>query len=254
MLPENQLENELFGQMYGGSTGTVSDKPGRLKAADGGTVFLEEISNMAAAVQAKFLRFVEEQTFECVGGEQAIRLHLRIIVASSRDLAAEVAAHRFREDLYYRLSVITLQVPALHERTGDILRLATQMLSVAAARYNRPELRFSPDASFALVHHRWPGNLRELRNVVERAAVLCPGEVISAECLPDVLHRSQSQSLAAVLTSARLDDVEREHIIRVMAASRTLEDAANRLGINLSTLWRRRKRYGLDSIAIASKQ
>ncbi len=149
-LSEHLLESELFGHVRGAFTGAVKDKPGRLEAADGGTVFLDEIADLSPSLQTKFLRFVQEQCFERVGGDHTIRVDIRIIAASNRDLAAEVAARRFREDLFYRLNVIALRVPALRERTEDLLPLAERLLAAAAARNRRPELCFSVEAAAAI--------------------------------------------------------------------------------------------------------
>jgi len=244
---EQLLESELFGHMSGAFNGALRDKPGRLEAANGGTIFLDEISDLSTSLQTKLLHFLKEQNFERMGSESAITVDARIIAASNHDLVAEVASHRFREDLYYRLGVITLQVPALRQRPADILPLAMRMLAGATVHNRRPSLRLSPEASAALMRYLWPGNIRELRNVVERAVVLCAGDVVTPEYLPEVLGGRPSQSPDSATPRASLDDVEREHIIRVMADSPTLEIAASKLGINVSTLWRRRKRYHLDS-------
>jgi NtrC-family two-component system response regulator AlgB len=250
---EHLLESELFGHARGAFNGALRDKPGRLEAAHGGSIFLDEISDLTAALQTKLLHFIKEQSFERMGSENAISVDARIIAASNHDLVAEVANHRFREDLYYRLGVITLQVPALRQRPADILPLAMRMLAGATVHNRRPGLRLSPEASAALMHYRWPGNIRELRNVIERAVVLCSSDVITPEYLPEVLGSHHSESHESNPPSASLDDVEREHIIRVMAESPTLEVAASKLGINVSTLWRRRKRYRLDTPADASR-
>ncbi len=200
-LSEHLLESELFGHMRGAFTGAVKDKPGRLEAADGGTVF--------------------------------------------RDLAAEVAAHLFREDLFYRLNVITLRVPPLRERREDILPLAERMLQAEAIRNHRPGLSFSPDAATTLMRYRWPGNVRELRNAIERAVVLASGDTIMSDHLPDNLFREASDSASAA-APRNIEEMERELIIQVLAESPTLEDAAQTLGINASTLWRKRKRYKIE--------
>jgi two-component system, NtrC family, response regulator AlgB len=242
-LSEHLLESELFGHIKGAFTGAVKDKPGRLEAANGGTVFLDEIADLSTPLQTKFLRFVQEQSFERVGGEATIRVDTRIIAASNRDLATEVAAHRFREDLFYRLNVIALRVPSLCERSEDILPLAERLLSAAAVRNHRQPLRFSAEAESAITAYRWPGNVRELRNAIERAAVLAQAEVITPDYLPDALFRSDTVSSSS---SASLEEIEREHIMRVLAESPTFEDAAENLGINVATLWRKRKRYKID--------
>lgn len=243
-LSEQLLESELFGHVKGAFTGAVKDKPGRLEAANGGTVFLDEIADLSAPLQAKFLRFVQEQSFEHVGGEETIHVDARIIAASNRDLQAEVAAHRFREDLFYRLNVIALHVPALRERAEDILPLAQRLLSASALRNRRTQLSFSPDAQAAISNYSWPGNVRELRNAVERAVVLSQGDQIGSECLPDPLFRQPSRT--PLSSPSSLDEIEREQIMRVLAESPTLQDAAESLGINVTTLWRKRKRYKLD--------
>jgi NtrC-family two-component system response regulator AlgB len=244
-LSEQLLESELFGHVKGAFTGAIKDKPGRLEAANGGTVFLDEIADLSPPLQAKFLRFVEEQSFERVGSGDIIHIDARIIAASNRDLPSEVAAHRFREDLFYRLNVIALNVPPLRERPEDIVPLAQRLLSAAAIRNHRPQLKFSPTAEGVIVSYRWPGNVRELRNAIERATVLSQGEVITPECLPDTLFQPSSVT-APACPSSNLEEIERDHIIRVLAESPTLQDAAENLGINATTLWRKRKRYKLD--------
>jgi two-component system, NtrC family, response regulator AlgB len=243
-LSEQLLESELFGHVKGAFTGAVKDKPGRLEAANGGTVFLDEIADLSPPLQAKFLRFVQEQSFERVGSGDIIHIDARIIAASNRDLMAEVTAHRFREDLFYRLNVIALNVPPLRERSEDIIPLALRLLSASAIRNRRPQLKFSPTAETVIATYRWPGNVRELRNAIERAAVLSQSEIITPEFLPDTLF--QPPSAAPASTSSSIEEIEREHIMRVLAESPTLQDAAENLGINVTTLWRKRKRYKLD--------
>src|ERR1700683_5436250 len=245
-LSEELLESELFGHMRGSFTGAIKDKPGRLEAADGGTVFLDEIADLSGQLQTKFLRFVQEQSFERVGGERTIHVDARIIAASNRDLEAEVTAHHFREDLYYRLNVITLRVPPLRERREDILPLAQWLLNIAAIRNSHPGLALSPGATAALSRYRWPGNVRELRNAIERGTVLMRGATIAPEDLPDSLFHDSTEALAGIPNPASLDEVEREHIARVLAASTTLEEASETLGINVTTLWRKRRRYGIE--------
>jgi NtrC-family two-component system response regulator AlgB len=245
-LSEPLLESELFGHMRGSFTGAIKDKPGRLEAAHHGTVFLDEIADLSPPLQTKFLRFVQEQSFERVGGDDTIEVDTRIIAASNRDLTAEVAAHRFREDLFYRLNVIALRVPALRERSEDILRLAEGLLIVAAARNHRQPLRLSAEVAATMTAYRWPGNVRELRNAIERAAVLAQGELITPEYLPDAMFQEAPAVPIAGAQPASLEKVEREQIVRVLGESPTLEDAAETLGINVSTLWRKRKRYKIE--------
>jgi NtrC-family two-component system response regulator AlgB len=244
-LSEQLLESELFGHVKGAFTGAIKDKPGRLEAANGGTVFLDEIADLSGTLQAKFLRFVQEQRFERVGGDNTIHVDARIIAASNRDLPAEVEAHRFREDLFYRLNVIALPVPPLREHAEDILPLAERLLSAAAIRNHRSQLRFSAEAQAVITNYRWPGNVRELRNAVERAAVLSQSDLITSACLPDTLFRPRPP-ISSSPSSVSLQEIEREQIMRVLAESPTLQEAAEDLGIDVTTLWRKRKRYKLD--------
>jgi len=244
-LSEELLESELFGHVRGAFTGAIKDKPGRLEAADGGTVFLDEIADLSAALQTKFLRFVQEQSFERVGGDRTIRVDTRMIAASNRDLRAEVIARRFREDLYYRLNVIILAVPPLRERREDILPLAQWMLTAASLRNRRSPMQLASEAAAVLKQYNWPGNLRELRNAIERAAVLCRSDVVTPDDLPDSVFREERAGLPAVPPST-LEEIEREHIMHVLKQSTTLEEAAAKLGINVTTLWRKRKRYQVE--------
>ena len=246
-LSEQLLESELFGHLRGSFTGAVKDKPGRLEAADGGTVFLDELADLTPALQTKFLRFVQEQSFERVGGDRTIRVDTRIIAASNRDLTAEVAARRFREDLYYRVNVITLRLPPLREHREDIVPLAQWMLRRASVRARNRQKSLSAEATAAIAAYRWPGNVRELRNALERASVLSRGDTIMPEDLPDSMFREPIEMGAASSHRASLEEVERDHITHVLAASATLEEAAETLGINVTTLWRKRKRYGIES-------
>jgi NtrC-family two-component system response regulator AlgB len=245
---EQLLESELFGHSHDAFNGAAKDKSGRLEAAHGGSILLDGISDLSPLLQTKLLHFIKEQSFERAGSENAIVVDARIIAASRHDLHSAVAVRRFRQDLYYRLGVITLRIPALRDRSCDILPLATRMLAGAPVRRHRPGLRLSPAASSALVRYRWPGNIRELRNAIERAVVLCRGDLVTPEYLPEALFDEHSQPRSAISPLTTLDAIEREQIIRVMAESPTLGSAATKLGINVVTLWRRRKRYGLDSI------
>jgi NtrC-family two-component system response regulator AlgB len=244
-LSEQLLESELFGHVRGAFTGAVKDKPGRLEAAHGGTVFLDEIADLPVALQAKLLRFLQERRFERVGANATIEVDARIIAATNRDLEAEVAQGRFREDLYYRINVIMLQVPPLRERAEDITALAERFLAAAGLRTRRPKLKFAPEAAQALGRYRWPGNVRELRNAIERAVALSRGEIIRQEDLPDSIFRPQPPR-PATGSSMSLEELERDHIRRVLADAVTLEEAADTLGISVATLWRKRKRYGID--------
>jgi NtrC-family two-component system response regulator AlgB len=244
-LSEELLESELFGHMRGSFTGAVKDKPGRLEAADKGTVFLDEIADLTPALQTKFLRFLQEQRFERIGGQETIEVNTRIIAASNRDLQQEVLAGRYRADLFYRLNVIALRVPALRERPEDLLSLANGFLASASVRNHRPELKLATEAAAALTAYSWPGNVRELRNAIERAAVLSHGTMIEKNDLPDIIFHSPTVP-ASMSPDASLEEVEAEHIKRVLAHASTIEEAAEILGIGIATLWRKRKRFHFD--------
>src|ERR1039457_5377080 len=225
-LSEHLLESELFGHMKGSFTGAINDKPGRLEAANGGTVFLDEIAELSPGLQSKFLRFLEDERFERVGGEQTIKVDARIIAATNRSLSQEINAARFRSALYYRLNVINLRMPALRERPEDILPLAEMFLAETAARNRRIGLQFSDEARKTLVAYSWPGNIRELRNAVERAVVLSRGAALRMEDLPDILFQSSAPRDGNLPEQSTLEQIEQGHIRRVLVLAPTLEDAA----------------------------
>ena len=246
-LSERLLESELFGHVKGAFTGAWKDKPGRLQAADGGTLFLDEVGDIALDLQTKLLRFLQEHQFERVGSGDTITVDVRIIAATNRDLEAEVHAGHFREDLFFRLNVVGIRLPPLRERLEDLPALIEHLLSVQRARHRRETLQLAPEARAVLAGYQWPGNVRELVNVLERAVVLARGDVIRADELPDRLlapERPSGPSPGDIALS--LEELERRHIQQVLAEAATLEDAAARLGINPTTLWRKRKRYGIE--------
>jgi NtrC-family two-component system response regulator AlgB len=246
-LAEHLLESELFGHVKGAFTGAWKDKPGRLEAADGGTVFLDEVGDMPPDLQMKLLRFLQEHQFERVGSGDTITVNVRIIAATNRDLESEVRARRFREDLFFRLNVVGIRLPALRERTEDQPQLIEHLMTTLRARYHRETLELAPAARAALLAYHWPGNVRELVNVLERAIVLARGELIRAEDLPDSLLAPERPAAATTSDAAvSLEELERRHIQQVLAEAATLEEAAARLGINPTTLWRKRKRYGIE--------
>jgi NtrC-family two-component system response regulator AlgB len=246
-LAEHLLESELFGHVKGAFTGAWKDRPGRIAAADGGTLFLDEVGELPVHLQAKLLRFLQEHRFEPVGGTVTVEIDTRVIAATNRDLEAEVRAGRFREDLFFRLNVIAIALPPLRDRRADLEALTDHFLRVLAARYRRGRLAPTPDARRVLAAYRWPGNVRELLNALEHAVVLSRGEEIRTEDLPDRLLAPPPPTTATVAlgADASLEEIERRHIEHVLADSATLEEAAARLGINPTTLWRKRKRYGL---------
>ena len=241
-LSEHLLESELFGHVRGSFTGAIKDKPGRLEAAEGGTVFLDEIGDLPLALQVKLLRFLQEKTFERVGGAETIEINARIIAATNQNLEQFVREKRFREDLYYRLNVIEIRVPPLRDRPGEIVPLAEYFIERSAEMHHRAALKLSEEARGALSGYSWPGNIRELKNLIERAVVLSRGDTITLSDLPDKVlatSRREDQGLT-------LEDLERRHIQLVLEQAVTLEEAADMLGINVATLWRKRRKYGMD--------
>ncbi len=247
-LAEHLLESELFGHVKGAFTGAWKDKPGRLESAAGGTLFLDEVGDLPQELQAKLLRFLEERRFERVGDTHTLEVDARVVAATNRELEAEVAARRFRADLFYRLAVVTVRLPSLRERPEDLPALVDHLLETLAVRHRRALPRVDPAALDALAAYGWPGNVRELANALERALVLSPGDAITAESLPDVVLAPHGEPDAEAEATAELslEEVERRHVRSVLASSATLEEAAARLGIDPTTLWRKRKRWRLD--------
>ena len=241
-LSDELLATELFGHVRGAFTGAVRDQPGRVETAQGGTLFLDEIGDISPIIQAKILRFLQDREFERVGETETRRADVRLIAATNRNLEEAVAAGRFREDLLYRLNVIDLRLPALRERSEDILPLANRFLAFFGRGAGRHDLALSPAAEAALQAYPWPGNVRELRNAVERAVILWPASIIEPSAFPDRIAQTQTDS-AILGGHFTLDRIEREHIVRVVASAATLEEAATILGIDSSTLYRKRKRY-----------
>src|SRR6266550_3055896 len=179
-IPEELIESELFGHVRGAFTGAVADRRGKFEAADGGTLFLDEIGDMSLKTQAKVLRVLQEQTMEAVGGTASIKVDVRVLAATNKDLQAEIKANNFREDLYFRLNVIPIFVPPLRERQEDIPLLADHFMAEFAREYGRRPKSFDPAATLVLQHYPWPGNVRELRNVIERLMIMVPGDAIAA--------------------------------------------------------------------------
>lgn len=240
-LSEELLASELFGHVRGAFTGAVRDQPGRVEAAEGGTLFLDEIGEINPGLQAKLLRFIQERRFERVGETLTRQANVRIIAATNRDLAADVKTGRFREDLLFRLNVLEMTVPPLRERPEDILRLARGFLDFFSRAANRPPSELSAAAEEALMAYRWPGNVRELRNAMERAVILSPARMLGPEVVPG--HQPAVSPGLRIGGDVTLAEIEREHIQRVVDRVPTLEEAARVLGIESSTLWRKRRKY-----------
>jgi NtrC-family two-component system response regulator AlgB len=238
-LSKELLESELFGHVKGAFTGAHQDTMGKVAAADGGTLFLDEIGELPLAIQARLLRLLQEREYERVGENIPRHADVRIISATNRDLARAAVEGSFREDLYYRLNVISLRVPPLRERASDIEHLALLQLEFLASHTGKPVRTFSPAAMEALRNYSWPGNLRELRNVIERAVILSDHEQIELADLSDSISSPSEVRLGGKFT---LEQIEAEHIRRLIASHKTLEEVAEILQIDPATLYRKRKR------------
>jgi two-component system NtrC family response regulator/two-component system response regulator HydG len=243
------LESELFGIEKGAATGVAARK-GRFEAANGGTVFLDEIGDMSLALQAKILRVLQERVLERVGGREQIELNIRVVAATNRDLEKEIAAERFRSDLYYRLNVISLTLPPLRERKADIPALVGFFVNRFAQEYSKPVRGVTPDCLDCLLAQEWPGNVRELQNVVERGVILCPGELVRVEDLPaEVQGVSPEASLKDARGRARDKAVAKvEQAAVVSALEQTgwvVKRAAEKLGISRVQLYRIMKKHGI---------
>jgi NtrC-family two-component system response regulator AlgB len=242
LLSNELMSSVLFGHKKGAFTGAVADAVGKVEEAEGGTLFLDEVGDLTPDAQARLLRFLNDRTYERVGEAKERRADVRLIAATNRALEDDVRAGRFREDLFFRLNVITLTVPPLRDRREDILPMARHYLGFFERRQGRHNLNFSTACEAAIRAYDWPGNLRELRNAVERAVILCPSSVIEATDLGLVPTRPAGLELGA---DVPLEVIEREHIARVVARADSFEAAARTLGIDVTTLQRKRKRYGL---------
>jgi NtrC-family two-component system response regulator AlgB len=250
-LSRELMASTLFGHRKGAFTGAINDATGKVQEAEGGVLFLDEVGDLSPEAQASLLRFLNDRSFERVGEAKERHADVRIFAATNRSLEDEVKSGRFREDLFFRLNVVSLVLPPLRDRPDDVVTLACHYLAGVKDRQRREELAFSPAAESALRAHAWPGNLRELRNAIERAIILSPGPAIEPGDLgiPFDLEASESASGSsgevALGAAVSLEALEREHIARVIAQAPTLEQAARTLGIDSTTLQRKRKRYGL---------
>ncbi|WP_137973830.1 sigma-54-dependent response regulator transcription factor AlgB [Pseudomonas sp. F(2018)] len=242
-LTAELMESELFGHSRGAFTGASESTLGRVNQADGGTLFLDEIGDFPLPLQSKLLRFIQDKEYERVGDPVTRQADVRILAATNLDLNEMVRAGTFREDLLYRLNVITLTLPPLRERAEDILTLAEGFLARFVKDYARPARGFSEASLNALRRYNWPGNVRELRNVIERASIICPGEWVEPSHLG--LDTRDDGGVARVGSDMTLEALEKAHIAAVLGNSPTLEQAATTLGIDVSTLYRKRKQYGL---------
>jgi two-component system, NtrC family, response regulator AlgB len=244
-LSAELLETELFGHVRGAFTGAVQDTQGKVFAAEGGTLLLDEIGDLPVAMQPKLLRLLQERRYERVGEAWTRSSDVRIIAATNHNLETAVSAGTFREDLFYRLNVIELVVPPLRVRREDILPLANHLLQFFARQAGKSVANFTEEARTALLRHPWPGNVRELRNAIERGVILASGPEVGLADLPAQIGASAPNSGLEIGGSVTLEQLEAEHIRRVLAVTPTMEEAATILGIDPSTLYRKRKRFGL---------
>jgi two-component system, NtrC family, nitrogen regulation response regulator NtrX len=249
-IPEELIESELFGHMRGAFTGATADRRGKFELADGGTLFLDEIGDMSMKTQAKVLRALQEQVVEPVGGTSNVKVDVRVIAATNKDLPTEIRAGRFREDLYFRLNVIPISVPPLREREQDAILLAEHFIAEFGREYGRRPKHLDVGAATGLRSYRWPGNVRELRNVIERLMIMVPGDTIT---LPNLAFLGGSGTIgvepagvpALPLHEAR-DRFEREYILRALAANNgNISRTADALGVERSNLYRKMKGFGI---------
>jgi two-component system response regulator AtoC len=259
-LPDQLLEAELFGYERGAFTGAVNSKPGQLEQAGGGTLLLDEVGEMSLSAQAKFLRVLQEREFQRLGGTRVLRTDARIIAATNRDLQKAIQQGQFREDLFYRLNVFMIQLPALRDRRDDVLPLSEAFLEEIGRGLGRPPAGISRDARQRLIEYHWPGNVRELRNILERAAILCEGGLITAEHLAlapprvpaPVAPAEGPLQVVSVPSSAPapagdLQSMERSMIAQALRDTRfNKSKAAKQLGLSRTQLYVRMRRYGLE--------
>jgi len=253
-LPETLLESEMFGHVKGSFTGAISDKQGKFLAADGGTIFLDEISSASEALQVKLLRVIQERQFEPVGSNKTINVDTRVIVASNKNMTEEVKLGRFREDLYYRLNVITINLPALNERPADIPLLAEHFMKNFCISHNRTKSGITDRAMDALQRYNWPGNVRELENVLERAVLLSKTDHITLEDLPVNITSHTPEHEPSDYKKISLKNAIAEPERRIIRAALELNNwnrqiTAEALKINRTTLYKKMKKYGLEDEA-----
>jgi two-component system nitrogen regulation response regulator NtrX len=253
-IPEELIESELFGHVRGSFTGAVADRRGKFEVADGGTIFLDEVGDMSLKTQAKVLRVLQEQVVEPVGGRSGVRIDVRVLAATNKDLPAEIRAGRFREDLYFRLNVIPIFVPPLRDRREDIPLLADHFMVEFAREYGRRVKTLEPSATSGLQAYGWPGNVRELKNVIERLIIMVPGDTIAARDLLFLeragIAGSAASAEAALPGTLSLHEArhnfEREYILRVLADQQgNISRTADLLGVERSNLYRKMRSLGI---------
>ncbi len=248
-MPETLLESELFGHVKGSFTGAIGNKEGKFLAANTGTIFLDEIGNASPALQIKLLRVLQERQFEPVGSNKTITVDTRVLLASNRDLAEEVKQGRFREDLYYRINVVTVNLPPLSERVGDIPLLANRFLKIYSTRHQREKAGITDEAMQYLEYYSWPGNVRELENVIERAVLLSKDKYIRPEDLPNAIKQGQNQTPKTYKPAGLKDAIaepEKNIIRQALEVNHwNRQETAKALKINRTTLFKKMKRYGL---------
>jgi two-component system nitrogen regulation response regulator NtrX len=267
-IPEELIESELFGHARGAFTGAVADRRGRFEHAHGGTIFLDEIGDMSLKTQAKVLRALQEQVIQPVGGTAMVKVDVRVVAATNKDLQDEIRAGRFREDLYFRLNVVPIFVPPLRDRIEDVPRLAEHFMATLAGEYGRRIKRFAPEAMLRLQQHAWPGNVRELHNVVERLLIMASGDVITLTDVafigdgfggsppaggdglpglpsPGSAVRPGTGGGTIPLADAR-DRFERDYILQVLAAHQgNISRTADALGVERSNLYKKMRGFGI---------
>ena len=253
-LPETLLESELFGHAKGAFTGAVGDKEGKFLAADSGTIFLDEISSASPAMQVKLLRVLQNRQFEPVGSNKTVTVDTRVVLASNKDLEDEVRQGRFRQDLYYRINVVTVNLPPLAERVGDVALLASRFLNVFCELHGKQKDGITDEAMACLQVYAWPGNVRELQNVIERGVLLSKGLFVGAEDLPESLLRESNRYVSAEYEGKSLKDLlsapEKAIIRAVLEANGwNRQSTAKALQINRTTLYKKMKRFGLEEEA-----
>ena len=263
-IPEEILESELFGHEKGSFTGAIANKIGRFQLADGGTIFLDEIGEMSPKLQVKLLRVLQERKVEPVGSTRTLDVNVRVIAATNKDLREEVKAGRFREDLYYRLQVVPIELVPLRQRGSDARILARHFMDRACANLNRPAIQFSPDADDLLAQYAWPGNIRELENLIERLSILCESDVLHSSDLPEYIRNATPQcSIIELNDELPAEGIDFNEVIEKfetrlisLALSRTnwnKKAAARLLHLNRTTLVEKIKKKGLaQSIEIES--